>query len=262
MAVARAAHRRRRREEWPVLVYGHRGARGEAPENTLVGFAHAQQVGVRAFELDVRLSADEQLVVMHDATVDRTTNATGAVAALTAAELGRLDARKTCPTWPEPVGVPTLDTVLESFAPIPHWAIEVKHDTPERLERLCRLLVTAIEHYGMAERATVTSFDPVALDHMRRIAPDLPRAYIGAFDQPHFLQTALDLACRQIDVPIATGSTAVVRAAQGRGMRVTGWPGNSAEALRLLVEWGVDQVTTDYPSMALAWLRQEGIAGS
>jgi glycerophosphoryl diester phosphodiesterase len=245
-----------------VLVYGHRGARGEAPENTLAGFAHAQQAGVRAFELDVRLSADEQLVVMHDATVDRTTDGTGAVAALTAAELGRLDARKTCPTWPEPVGVPTLAAVLESFAPIPHWAIEVKHDTPERLERVCRRLAMAIEHFGLAERTTVTSFDPVALDHMRRIAPDVPRAFIGAFDQPHFLQTALDLACRQIDVPIATGSAAVVRAAQQHGLRVTGWQGNSAEALRLLVDWGVDQITTDYPSRALAWLRQEGIAGS
>jgi glycerophosphoryl diester phosphodiesterase len=246
----------------PVLVYGHRGARGEAPENTLAGFAYAQQVGVQAVELDVRLSADEQLVVIHDATVDRTTNASGAVAALTAAELSRLDARKTHPAWPEPVGVPTLATVLGCFATIPHWAIEVKHDTPERLERVCRCLVTAIGRYGLAANTTVTSFDPVALEHMRRIAPDLPRAYIGAFDQPHFLQIALDLGCRQIDVPIATGSAAVVRAAQEHGMRVTGWPGNSVETLRLLVEWGVDQVTTDYPSMALAWFQQEGIAGS
>lgn len=240
-----------------MLVYGHRGARAEAPENTIAGFAFAERVGVQAVELDVRLSADEELVVIHDATVDRTTNASGAVATLTAAELGRLDARKTYPAWPEPVGVPTLATVLASFGRIPYWAIEVKQDTPERTELVCRRLATMIEHYGLGERATVSSFVPAALAHIRQFAPRLPRAYIGAFDQPHFLQTALDLGCRQVDVPIATGSATVVHAAREQGMRVTGWPCNSAEALRLLVDWGVDQVTTDYPSMALAWLGDE-----
>jgi glycerophosphoryl diester phosphodiesterase len=243
-----------------MIVYGHRGARGEAPENTLAGFAHAQRVGVRAFELDVRLAADEQLAVIHDATVDRTTNATGSVAALTSAELSRLDTRKSYPSWPEPVGVPSLTTVLESFGLIPHWAIEVKHDTPERLTRVCRRLATAIEQYALAERTTVTSFDPVALEYMRQVAPDVPRAYIGAFDQPHFLQTALELGCRQVDVPITTGSAAVVHAAQEHGLLVTGWQGNSAEAIRLLVHWGVDQITSDYPSMALAWFREEQAA--
>jgi glycerophosphoryl diester phosphodiesterase len=241
-----------------VLIFGHRGARGEAPENTLAGFDYAYQAGVRAFELDVRLCADDQLAVIHDATVDRTTSATGAVAALTAAELGRLDARKTCPTWPEPAGVPTLAAVLERFAPLVQWAIEIKHDSPERLEQVGGQLVMAIERYGLAGRATVTSFDPIALGIVRRLAPALPRAYIGAFDQPQYLQTALGLGCRQIDVPIATGSAAVVRAAQQHGLLVTGWQGNDAAALRLLVAWGVDQITTDYPSMALAWLREQG----
>ena len=240
-----------------MLIYGHRGARGEAPENTLAGFGYAYQAGVRAFELDVRLCADDELVVMHDATVDRTTGATGAVAALTAAELGRLDARRTCPTWPEPVGVPTLAAVLQRFAALAQWAIEIKHDTPERLEQVGRRLVSAIERYDLAGRTTVTSFDPVALGIVRRLAPALPRAYIGAFDQPHELQTALELGCRQIDVPIATGSAALVRAAQEQGLLVTGWQGNDAAALRLLVAWGVDQITTDYPSMALAWFREQ-----
>lgn len=241
-----------------MLIYGHRGARGEAPENTLAGFDYAYQAGVRAFELDVRLCADDQLVVIHDATVDRTTSATGAVAALTAAELGRLDARKTCPAWPEPAGVPTLAAVLQRFGPLAQWAIEIKHDSPARLEQVGRRLVTAIERYGLAGRATVTSFDPIALGIVRRLAPALPRAYIGSFDQPHQLQTALDLGCRQIDVPIATGCAAVVRAAREQGLLVTGWQGNDAEALRLLVAWGVDQITTDYPSMVLAWFREQG----
>src|SRR5439155_21621382 len=77
-----------------MLLFGHRGARGEAPENTLAGFAHARRAGVAAFELDVRPTADGRLAVIHDATVDRTTNATGAVSDFTAADLARLDARR------------------------------------------------------------------------------------------------------------------------------------------------------------------------
>ena len=64
--------------EQRVILYGHRGARFEAPENTLTGFRHALRQGITAFEFDVHLSADDQLVVIHDATVDRTTNGTGA----------------------------------------------------------------------------------------------------------------------------------------------------------------------------------------
>ena len=95
-----------------MIVFGHRGARGEAPENTLSGFGFALGLGVDGLELDVRLSADGQLVVIHDETVDRTTDAAGPVAAFRADQLARLDARGSCPEWPQRVGVPTLEQVL------------------------------------------------------------------------------------------------------------------------------------------------------
>src|SRR5262245_48572737 len=90
------------------LIFGHRGAKGEAPENTLSGFSYARSVGVEAFELDVHLSADHELMVIHDATVDRTTNGNGPVAGFTAAELAALDARAGFAAWGVPVGVPRL----------------------------------------------------------------------------------------------------------------------------------------------------------
>jgi glycerophosphoryl diester phosphodiesterase len=242
-----------------MLLFGHRGARGEAPENTLAGFAHARRAGVAAFELDVRLTADGQLAVIHDATVDRTTDASGPVSGFTAAQLAALDARGAHPDWPERVGVPLLSEVLEAFAREVRFAIEIKTDAPERLELVCAAVVEHVQRYGVTGSVTVTSFDPVALEILRRIAPDLPRAFIGAFDTPAFLETALRLECRQADVQLSRGSAEVVRQAQAHGMRVVGWQGNTAEHLAALLEWGVDGITSDYPTFALGYLRERGI---
>jgi glycerophosphoryl diester phosphodiesterase len=243
-----------------VLLFGHRGARGEAPENTLPGFAHAFAAGVRAFEMDVRLTADDRLAVIHDATVDRTTSGSGAVASFSAAHLARLDARAEFPDWPERAGVPSLDDVLEAYATTVRFAIEIKTDTPERLGRVATLVAEAIERFHLGERVAVTSFDPIALDLMRRAAPDVPRVYIGAYDAPAFLETALALGCRQADIPLNRSSAETVRAAQGQGLRVVGWLGNTREQLAALVAWGVDGITTDHPTAALGYLQNQGIA--
>jgi glycerophosphoryl diester phosphodiesterase len=242
-----------------MLLFGHRGARGEAPENTLSGFAHAQRAGVAAFELDVRLTADDRLAVIHDATVDRTTFSTGPVAGFTAADLAQMDARRSFPDWPEPAGVPLLEDVLDAYGTTMRFAIEIKQDTPERLERVGELVVTCIERYRLAGRATVTSFIPEALEIVRRRAPDVPRAFIGAYDTPAFLETALRLGCAQADVQLSRGTIEVVREAQAHGLRVVGWQGNTPEHLDALIAWGTNGITSDYPSRALPYLRGRGI---
>lgn len=241
-----------------IAVVGHRGAKGEAPENTIQGFEHARKVGVTTFELDVHLSADKELAVIHDATVDRTTNETGNVSEFTAAQLAQLDARGTCPDWPEKVGVPTLDEVFEAFGNSPTYHVEIKHDEPEALEIVCRKLIEIFERYGVKDRINVTSFDPVALEIMLRIAPEMPRAYIGAYDKPEFLETALRLKCQRAHIPLRTGSKAVVQQAHDHGMHVNGWVGNTAESLDTLLGWGVDSLTSDYPSFAIPYLRDRG----
>jgi len=242
-----------------VLLFGHRGARGEAPENTLAGFAYAQKLGLTAFELDVRLTADARLAVIHDATVDRTTGKTGPVVEYTAAELARLDARRSFPDWPEPVGVPLLDDMLAAYAGAMVFAIEIKRDESERLERVGTLVVNAIERFRLHGRVTITSFEPEALEIVRRLAPDVPRAYIGAYDTPAFLETAVRLECAQADIPLRTGSAEVVREAKSRGLRVVGWQGNTPEDLTALIGWDVDGITSDYPSLALRHVRDLGI---
>ncbi|HET8586651.1 MAG TPA: glycerophosphodiester phosphodiesterase family protein, partial [Candidatus Limnocylindria bacterium] len=185
-----------------MQLLGHRGAKGEAPENTIPGFEYAKHIpGLDAFEFDVHLAKDGTLVVIHDATVDRTTNATGPVAGFTAAELAALDARAAFPDWPAPCGVPTLDQVLDVLADIPMMQIEIKTDTPDRLERVVPLLLTTIHDRQMEEQVIITSFDPAALAIVQRLEPDYPqRGYIGKWDSDDFLTQALALGCTQANI--------------------------------------------------------------
>lgn len=238
------------------LLYGHRGAKGEAPENTLTGFAYARSVGVEAFEFDVRLSADRELVVIHDETVDRTTTARGRVSEFTAAALAALDARAAFPAWPEPAGVPRLADVLDAFPDLAAYQIEVKSDAPAALEVVCPALAALVERAGVADRTVVASFDPVALEIMRRVAPALPRAFIGRYDTPDDLATARVLDCLGACIPHNTSSRETVAAARAHGLQVTGWLGNSEAELRLLLAWEVDSITSDVPSLAVPILRR------
>ena len=98
-----------------MLVYGHRGAGGEAPENTIAGCKHAIARGVQYLELDMRLSKDDQLVMLHDDTVNRTTDQQGKVSTYTVAELKKMDARRSGTPWPNKrdTGIVTLDAIAE-----------------------------------------------------------------------------------------------------------------------------------------------------
>lgn len=243
----------------PLIVYGHRGARGEAPENTLPGFRYAyHQAGLRAFELDIRLTADHRLTILHDASLARTAGVERLLADLTADDLKRTDARVAFPDWPEPCPIPLLDALFAELPPDVHLALEIKRDNPARLEILGPLLVELIARFGLADRVTVTSFDPEALRIVRRLAPELPRGFIGAYDTPAFLETALALECVQADIPLASGSAERVAEAHAHGLRVIGWPGNTPEQLATLLEWGVEGTTTDMPGVALPYLREHG----
>jgi glycerophosphoryl diester phosphodiesterase len=237
-------------------LYGHRGAAGEAPENTLAGFQYARQIGVRAFELDVRLSADKQLVVIHDATLERTTHTIGRVRDFTAVQLKTLDARGTCNSWPNPVGVPLLSDVLQAHRDLSAFQIEVKTDTPAALENICAQVIEQIEHFQIGPRTIVTSFDPIALAIMQKRAPRLRRGLIAPYNNPRDLDLALQLECRNVCIPLATSSGEMVRIACANGLEVTGWLGNTIADLETLVGWGVDGITSDLPSMAIPFLRQ------
>jgi len=234
-----------------MIIVGHRGARFEAPENTIPGFHYAVDLGLTAVEFDIRMTSDGDLVVIHDATVDRTTNGTGAVSSFTLAQLQALDARSTFPDWPEPCVVPTFGQVLDVVETLPELLIEIKGDAPNRLNRIVPATIAEIVRRDLDDRVTITSFDPYALEIAQREAPHLRRGYIGNWDERHFVETALALGCTQIDARHATADRALVAEATSRGMRVVGWPTNSQEDLDSVLTLEPDMFCTDSPTLLM-----------
>ena len=234
-----------------MIVLGHRGARGEAPESTLPGFTYAASLGLTAVEFDIHLTKDDHLVVIHDATVDRTTNGTGAVADLTLAEIQALDARSIHEDWPEPCFVPTFEQVLDAVKSFATLEIEIKKDTPERIERVIPKVLEQLANSGYAGTAIITSFDTYPLELVQQQEPERPRGFIGAWDTPEYLETALRLGATRACINNTTGTPEIVQAARDKGLYVNGWPTNTPEALATLQEWQADCACTDHPTLIL-----------
>lgn len=153
------------------LIYGHRGASGYAPENTLEAFQLAMDIGADGFELDVHLSADGELVVIHDETVDRTTNGTGYVKDLTLAQLKELDACNGMEHY-RGARIPTLGEVFDLIRDTHHMVnVEVKTDGCfyPRIEEKCLALA---KEKGVEDRILYSSFNHYTLMRLRELKPD------------------------------------------------------------------------------------------
>jgi len=230
-------------------MIGHRGARFEAPENTIPGFRHALGLGLQAVEFDIRMTSDGHLVIIHDATVDRTTNGAGDVSSFTLAEIQALDARSTFEDWPEPCRVPTFAEVLDEVGHLPELLIEIKGDTNERLDEIVPRTIAEIESRGIGGQVTITSFNAYALDVAQRVAPGIRRGFIGDWNTLDYLDTAVRLECSQIDVNHVNADRAIVAKAKSLRMRVVGWPTNSDEALESVLTLDPDLFCTDAPTL-------------
>ena len=233
-----------------VLLYGHCGAKGEAPENTEVACTYAGALYLDGVQLDVRLSSDGELVVIHDETVDRTTTSRGRVSQMTAARLARLDARADFPEWPEPAGVPTLDAAIAASRGLQRIVISIQPDEPRRLHRLCERLVELFERRSVGDRFVVLATDETVVQQLRRAAPALTVGLAGWFDGVEQLQRAERLGCGQIAVPVATCARWLVEGAHVLGIEVIGWLGNTPEEINAFADWGVDAIVSDFPAVA------------
>lgn len=232
-----------------MQVLGHRGARFEAPENTVPGFQYAVDMGLKACEFDIRMSKDGHLVIIHDDTVDRTTNGTGDVASLTLEELQALDARSIFPDFPEQCRIPTFGEVLDVVKGMDHIQVEIKSDTNERLEIIVPMVVAEIIERGLEEPCTIISFNVHAIEIARREAPRIGRGFIGNWDTPEFLETAQALGCIDAGPHHVTADRELVSKAKSMGIRITGWPTNSAEELASVITLDPEYICTDSPTL-------------
>jgi glycerophosphoryl diester phosphodiesterase len=236
-----------------MRLIGHRGARGEAPENTLSGFRYLQRIGVLAVELDILVSADGELVVIHDAFLDRTTLSHGRVDNFTAAELAAVDAcHQVFPQWPETEGVPSLRAVMEVLCDFEHIQFEVKARSEAESLIVAEKFPPLWREFGFGKRASTTSFNPHYLQHVRRAAPEIPRGFLFEFDfsfDP--VEIALSLGCRSLGPHQGRCSAELIRQAHAAGLEVSTWTVNTVERMQELARDGVDSLITDFPALAL-----------
>lgn len=236
---------------WPYPRYvAHRGGGSLAPENTLaamrVGYAH----GYRMVECDVKLSGDGTLVLMHDATVDRTTNGSGRVAGMTWGELARLDAghfrRDTLPQFAgEPV--PTLEAVARyCLANAMAINIEIKPCPGREAETGAAVAIEALRHWrDAAVPPLISSFSEAALERARERAPGLPRALLQHEPSADWLERLARLDCVALDADFRGLTSGIVETAHQAGYRVACYTPNDPADVRELVGWGVDCIITD-----------------
>lgn len=255
------------------LVFAHRGGAGLAPENTLAAFANGLALGSDGVECDVHLSRDGIPVVIHDQTLERTTDASGPVSARTAAELAAVDAgfRFTDRAGRHPfraqhVGVPTLAEVLQACRDV-RVIIEMKQGVAE----LARAVAAAVQQADAVERVCVGSFYQNGLDVIRREAPQIATSA----SESEARLTLYRSWCRwpldsprvycAFQVPERAGrlrvvSPAFLAQAHRGGARVDVWVVDAEEDMRRLFARGIDGVITDRPDLAVPFVR--GLRGA
>ena len=240
------------------LVFAHRGGAAHRPENTIAAFDHGLALGADGLELDVHLSRDGIVVVHHDATLDRTTNARGRLAALTADELSRVDAAARYDDLRgQGIGGPTLREVLRRYREA-RLIIELKLNEPE-------LAVRAIDEVKAADAVARVSLGAYGTRVLRAVRACEPAIATGASREE--IRMALYRSwCRwpmrrppyrELQVPETSGATRVVsprfvRDAHASGTPVYVWTVNEEADMRRLLEWGVDGLITDRPDVAAA----------
>jgi glycerophosphoryl diester phosphodiesterase len=245
------------------LIFAHRGASADAPENTLRAFGLALEQGADALELDVTLSADGVPVVIHDDTLDRTTNGRGLVRRHRLAELKALDAGYPALFGDKFAGarLPTLDEVFAAYGHQTLINVELKQDRAAG-RALAPAVIGLITRHGLAERVLISSFQFSSLRQIRALEPALPIALLyavaaGGARLVRWLNT--DLHPEAHHPGCYTLSPEQVPWFHAQGLRVNTWTVNAPEDLRRFALAGADGLITNRPGLAVA-VRNEVLA--
>jgi len=239
------------------MIFGHRGACKYAPENTLASFELAVEQGADAIELDAKLSVDHQVVVIHDQTVDRTTNGKGKVNQLTLREIKELDAGSFFDGKFHGERIPTLDEVFESVGKRTFINVELTNYASRR-DDLVPQVAQIVKRHGVQKSILFSSFAPINLRRMKDLLPEVPVGLLaldgplGVLNRSAFF---LSLSPAIIHPYLKDVNAALMQREQHRGRRVHVWTVNEEKDLKRLSDLGVDGVFTDDPITALRVLR-------
>ncbi|WP_411087266.1 glycerophosphodiester phosphodiesterase [Streptomyces sp. 061-3] len=219
------------------LTIGHRGVMGVEPENTLRSFVHAERAGMDAIELDLHLSKDGALAVMHDADVDRTTDGKGLIAEKTLAELRELDAG-------QGERVPVFEEVLDAVrSPV---QAEIKDVAA------ARALADVMRRRDLVDRVEVLSFHDEAVAEIAQLVPGVRTALVASRWKSDVVDRAKTVGAATLVLNIRRLTLEVVEQAHAEGLKVIGWVVNTQDHLRLARGLGLDGATTDFPEIRRA----------
>ncbi len=234
-----------------TLNIAHRGASRAAPANTLAAFEKAVELGADGIEFDVHLSADGVPVVIHDFTVDATTDGSGRVAEMKLAQLEELDAGSYFDPAFAGERIPTLEQVLEAVGERLLLNIELK-STSLRDNGLERAVIAQVERHGLDDRVILSSFNPLSLRRAKRDAPHIPTGLLYALDLPLPLRRAwlAFLVPHEARHPEHRMVDARYMAwARRHGYRVNVWTVDDPDEMRRLIGLGVDSIITNVPGV-------------
>jgi glycerophosphoryl diester phosphodiesterase len=238
-------------KNWPrPLVIGHRGASAHAPENTLASFELAIRDKADAIEFDVKLSADKKVIIIHDATVDRTTNGIGKVARLDLVALKELDAGGKFSEGFKGEKIPTLHEVFERFGKQILMNVELTNYSTSFDDLVIRV-VELVKTYKVEDRVIFSSFLARSLRLARRLLPEVPcgllvySGWLGLFPRWFGWKKRF----QALHPYLTDVNQALVQSVHGSGKRIHVWTVNGKEEIKSMLALNVDGIFTDDPGM-------------
>lgn len=235
------------------IIFAHRGASAHAPENTLAAFELAVEQGADGIELDVKLSADGHVVVIHDPTVDRTTGSHGRVKDLSLAELRSLDAGGFFSEKFRNEKIPTLEEVFETVGKRTFINVELtNYNTPR--DHLVESVCILVKKFGLQSRVLFSSFLPSNLSSARSYLPEVPTGMLALNGLMGLWSRSFGFAFGRYDAlhpNLKDATQQRIYFVHRLNRRVHVWTVNDKADMLRLFKWGVDGIFTDDPQLAV-----------
>lgn len=232
------------------LVWAHRGASGFAPENTLAAFQKAVDLDADGVELDIQLTKDDQIVVIHDETIDRTSDGKGWVKDYTLEELRAFNYNRTKPEYKH-ADIPTMREVFELLKPTGLFInIEIKTGVVF-YEKIEEKILALTKEMGMEDRVCYSSFNHYTVTRIHELKPDAEVGFLyadGPIDMPSYGVkhgvNALHPALYNLQYD------GFVKECKEKGLKLNVWTVNERPYMEMCCQYGVDAIITNYPDIA------------
>ena len=232
------------------LVWAHSGASGYAPENTLAAFQKAVDLGADGVELDIQLTKDDQIVVIHDETIDRTSDGKGWVKDYTLEELRAFNYNRTKPEYKH-ADIPTMREVFELLKPTGLFInIEIKTGVVF-YEKIEEKILALTKEMGMEDRVCYSSFNHYTVTRIHELKPDAEVGFLyadGPIDMPSYGVkhgvNALHPALYNLQYD------GFVKECKEKGLKLNVWTVNERPYMEMCCQYGVDAIITNYPDIA------------